>query len=307
MTRRDLVSVLAGGERLLLDGANGTELKRRGITNSRNPDGTANRGITSRSATAVVEAPEQLGGIHEDYLRAGADIVTTNTFNTSRSQLMSRGLGHLADLAEEYTRRAAEITLVARDRVKPQSWVAGSISAPRRRRTAMAEDDMAEEYRVQAKVLVEAGVDVLLLEYVRDLAVAVLALDAVAGFGVPVFLGICNVTTEGTLDDGEAVDRLAETLGGRQADAVLTMCSRPDAISATLPRLRQGFGGPMGGYSNIVDMAEKYTPEAYAESVGQWLAMGAQIVGGCCGSTPDHIAALRPLVDQVSASPPDRP
>ena len=90
-------------------------------------------------------------------------------------------------------------------------------------------------------------------------------------------------------------------------------CSSPEAISATLPKLRSAFAGPVGAYANIgykranrpvrfpesqyhVIETEENTPERYAEDGRRWLDMGAQIIGGCCGTTPDHIAALRPVV-----------
>jgi len=91
------------------------------------------------------------------------------------------------------------------------------------------------------------------------------------------------------------------------------MCSSPDAISATLPQLRAAFQGPIGAYANIgykranrparypesqyhVIETTENTPERYAEYGRRWLDMGAQVVGGCCGTTPDHIAALRPVI-----------
>ena len=98
-----------------------------------------------------------------------------------------------------------------------------------------------------------------------------------------------------------------------RVDAILLMCSSPEAISATLPRLRAAFGGPIGAYANIgyhrakrpanfpdsqfhdIEIGEN-TPERYADDGRRWLEIGAQIVGGCCGTTPEHIAALRPIV-----------
>ena len=98
-----------------------------------------------------------------------------------------------------------------------------------------------------------------------------------------------------------------------RVDAVLAMCSTPELISASLPKLRAAFDGPVGAYANIgykrpagpvgthkrqfhVIDATDYPPARYAEFGQEWLDMGAQIVGGCCASTPEHIEALRPVV-----------
>ena len=296
MSTANIVSRLTDGDRLLLDGANGTELKRRGVTRFVNPDGSVREGITRHSANAIMDAPNEVRQIHEDYLRAGADVVTTNTFNTNRGKLIGRGLPHLADRAEEYTNAAAELTIAARDDVKPEAYVAGSISTPHMGKDYIAEIDPVDEYRTQAKTLANAGVDVLALEYVRTVEAAVLAMDAVSHFGVPVFLGMANVTPEGTLEDGRPVEDLVEALKGREPAAILTMCSRPDGIAATLPKLRAAFEGPVGGYSNLVQISDEYAPSAYASAVRGWVDDGAQVVGGCCGSTPEHIAALREML-----------
>jgi S-methylmethionine-dependent homocysteine/selenocysteine methylase len=118
------------------------------------------------------------------------------------------------------------------------------------------------------------------------------------------------------MTNGETMDELVRSLDtkDRHVDAILLMCSKPEAISATLPRLRAAYSGPIGAYANIgyyhrptqpVHYPEsqyhaletgEYTPERYAEYGRRWLDMGATIIGGCCGTTPDHISALRPIV-----------
>ena len=101
---RDIAERLRAGERLLLDGATGSELQRRKVNLSHGISDEGNLGAWS--ATAMGEAPDQVRAVHEDYLRVGADIVTTNSFWTNRIRL---GLAGLADKAEEYTRLAAEL------------------------------------------------------------------------------------------------------------------------------------------------------------------------------------------------------
>jgi len=128
-----------------------------------------------------------------------------------------------------------------------------------------------------------------------------------------VFLGICNVREDGQLHTGGSIEELVSHLRGHPVDAVLLMCSRPRAISACLPRLRDAFDGPIGAYANIgyaenpkfgsssdeihfrIDTGE-YTPARYAEIAQEWKEMGTQIIGGCCGSGPEHIEAIAPVV-----------
>ncbi len=309
MSRRDILSRLAGGDRLLLDGGMGSEIQRRGISVGR---GATPERLGAWSATAMGDAPEVVREIHEDYLRAGADIITTNSFSTNRVRLKYVGL---EDKMEEYTRLSAKIACEARDRLNPGAYVAGSVApAP------LDSWDLVREFADQAAVLTEAGVDLILVEYVGRISDCVRAVQAVSQTGLPVFLGICKVTLEGTLqfsgETGETVEQLVSALEGHKVHAILPMCSRPEMISATLPRLRQAFDGPVGAYANVgykwaphqTANAEweghvvdpDYTPECYAGFAREWFEAGAQIVGGCCATGPEHIAAVRPVIQARS-------
>ena len=113
---------------------------------------------------------------------------------------------------------------------------------------------------------------------------------------------------------GETYDELVAALGSREVAAILLMCSSPAAISAGLPKLRKAFSGSIGAYPNIgyhragkplgADQqwhgldTTSYAPPDLAADGAAWLDMGAQIVGGCCATTPAHIAALRAVVPQ---------
>lgn len=252
------------------------------------------------------DAPDVVREVHEDYLRVGADILTTNSFSTNRVRLGTVGLAHKM---EDYTRLSVKIAREARDRLNPEAYVAGSVaSAPRR-----GSWDLLKEFTDQSAVLVEAGVDLILLEYIGDVSDCVLAVEAASKNGLPVFLGVRHVTPEGTLQYGETVEQLVSALENHEVGAILLMCSPPEAISATLPKLRKAFDGPIGAYANIgykrtpqkapnsLDrqwhvIERDYTPDRYAEFAREWFAMGAQIIGGCCATGPEHIAAIRPVI-----------
>ena len=304
MNGNDIRSRLVSGDRLLLDGATGSELQRRGVNVSKGvtPEG----GLGPWSATAMGDAPELVREVHEDYLREGADIITTNSFWTNRERL---GMVGLADKMEAYTHLAAEIACGARDQLNSRAYVAGSMAPP-------GWGDLTKEFIDQSAVLAAGGVDIILLEYVGAVADCVKAVQAVSGTGLPIFLGLKHVTLEGTNSDGETFEQLADALREYRVDAILPMCSRPEAISASLPKLRAAFDGPVGAYANIgynqsserpefpkrqwhVIETEDYPPERYAEFASEWLDMGAQIIGGCCATGPEHIAAIRPVVKGV--------
>jgi methionine synthase I (cobalamin-dependent) len=313
--RVDVLARLGRGERLLLDGATGSELQRRGVDVSQGS--TVEGGLGAWSAPAMEDAPDVVRQVHEDYLRLGVDIVTANSYNTSRGQLARVGLAHKM---EEFSRRAVELAREARDRLAPGAFVAGAI-APTTRfpsgwdpcRVAPV-DELRREWGDQVAVLAGAGADLILIESMSAVFQLLPAVEAAATSGLPVFLGL-HATPAATTTNGETMEHVVAALaaGGLRVDAILLMCSGPAAISATLPGLRAAFAGPTGAYANIgyrraaepprfperqyhtIDTGEN-TPARYAEYGWQWIEMGARIVGGCCATTPDHIAALAPIV-----------
>jgi S-methylmethionine-dependent homocysteine/selenocysteine methylase len=320
MPSRSIVERLKAGEVLVMDGGTGSELQKRGVN--------VNKGATTEirrdrrdtgshvgtegvwSASANLDAPDVVRKVHTDYLNAGAEIVISNNFYTSRSMMARIGE---QDRWEEYTRRGGELAIEARDAVNPEAYVAGGF-AP----TMSMSGNLRQEFEDQSRVLAESGVDFLLPEYVggdtvheNPIADCVTAADACATRGLPVFLGICNVKQEGTMWHGEPFNDLVEALQGHRVDGIFLMCSAPEAISACLPKLRKVFDGPIGAYGHLgysenpkfgtssdepyfkIDNLEHNTPQRYAEFARQWKEMGAQVIGGCCATGPEHIEAVR--------------
>jgi len=318
MSRRNILERLASGEFLVMDGGTGSELQKRGVnvmkgvTTEQRPKSPLSSkvktttGLGAWSASANLDAPEVVRAIHEDYLNAGAEILISNNFYTSRAMLSIVGE---EDRREEYTRRGAELAIQARDAVKPEAYVAGGFAPP-------ISGDLRQEYEGQARVLSQAGVDILLAEFLggdtvheSTIADCVTAVDVCAKTGLPVFLGLCNVTEEGRMQHGETFSELVAGLKGHRVDALFLMCSTPEEITACLPDLRSVYDGPIGAYGHfgydvnpkfgtspdepyfVIDNTDR-TPARYAEFARQWKEMGAQIIGGCCGTGPDHVTAL---------------
>jgi homocysteine S-methyltransferase len=270
------------------------------------------------------DAPDVVRQVHEDYLGVGADIVTANSYNASRGQLARVGLAHKM---EPFSRLAVELARQARDRVRPEAYVAGSIAPTTRFPTGWDParvapvDQLAREWSDQVAVLTEAGADLILIESMSAIFQLLPAVEAAGASGLPVFLGI-HARPDATTSNGETMAEVVAAVrkSGRRVDAILLMCSSPAAISATLPALRAAFDGPIGAYANIgyrrgpeppryperqyhvIEIGEN-TPERYAAYGREWLAMGARIVGGCCATAPDHIAALAPVVQRAKGEP----
>ena len=308
-----ILSRLKRGDCLLLDGATGSELQHRGVNVSK---GVSTDGLTlgAWSDTAIVDAPEVIRAVHEDCLRVGADIVTANSYNTNRGILRKVGL---EERMEEFSRRAIELARTARDKYNPEAYVAGAIAPIHRMpfgwdpKQLPSEAEMRREWGDQATVLADAGADLIMIESMYAIGQLLPAVAAARATGLPVFLGI-QATMSGNLESGETLEQLVAALHGQEVDAILLMCSSPEEISATLPQLRAAWGGPIGAYANLGyvpahvpiaesgrqyhDLAVRYSPPTYAACVKDWLAMGAQIVGGCCASSPEHIATLRSMV-----------
>lgn len=309
-----------------MDGGTGSELHRRGVNISKGatlakrptapPKYAAQQvpGVNYRSVTGVgvwsapanLEVPDVVRQVHEDYLRAGAEILITNTFYTTRAKLAEIGE---QDNWERYARRAVELAQEARAKLNPEAYLAGGFAPP-------FTGDLREELENVARVLADAGVDCLLPEYfggdtIHESPVAdcVTAVEACAKTGLPVFLGVCNVKNDGTLLYGESFSELTRALEGRRLDGIFLMCSLPPAVSASLPKLREAYAGPIGAYAELgyeenprfgsspgeqffMIEGQEYTPERYAQFARDWKKLGAQVIGGCCGTGPEHIRAV---------------
>ena len=317
MARRSVTERLRAGDVLLMDGGTGSELQRRGVEVLLGSKGDK---LGPWSATANLDASDVVQQVHQDYLRVGADVIISNNFRTTRTRLAPVGLG---DRWTEYARAGGEIAVRARNAIKPDAYVAGGMAAPGlgmlhdRSGTdveIMGDQEYRREFAEHSRILAATGVDVMLPEFVNFIQDCVAAVDACAEAGRPVWLGVPWVTTDGTTRHGETMEDLAAALRGHPIEAVLLMCSSPEAVSATLPRLRQAFAGPIGAYPNVgynpmapaggrvhlgpdLTTAQAASPSRLAEFAQEWIDMGAQIVGGCCATGPEHIMAMKVVVD----------
>jgi len=293
MIHNPLKSRLNRGELILLDGALGTELTRRGIATP----------LPLWSAQALLDAPDTVRDIHEDYVRAGADIITANTFRTTPRTLAKAGR---AGEAERLTERAVALAreAAAHTRGHREVLVAGALApledcyrpdlSPA---AAVAEREHAE----QAVRLARQGVDLILIETMGSSAEAKAALRGAKPSGVPVLVSfLCRDARQ--LWNGEPLADAVQAVEALKPDVILVNCVGPAVVGECLSEMSRVTRLPLGCYPNAgaPNMAEgtwsfdpEWTPARFAEAAGGWVARGAQVVGGCCGVGPDHIRALR--------------
>ena len=284
----DLLERLAEGPALLLDGATGTELERRG----------SDAALPLWSAQALVSDPDLVGRIHADYAAAGAELLTANSFRTQQRTL-SRGDPDLR--APDLTARAVALARRAAEGCDRRVWVLGSAPPLEdcfRPERVPGDADLAREHGEHARNLMAAGVDGIVLETMNSIREAVAAARAARAAGATVLASF--VCWDGaTLLSGETLRDAIRAVREERVVAVLANCLPPSNVAACVPVL-SASGLPWGVYPNLgapVDgdagrRAEECTPEAFAALADTWLEAGARVVGGCCGTDPAHIHAV---------------
>jgi S-methylmethionine-dependent homocysteine/selenocysteine methylase len=293
----------------LLDGAMGSELLLRGVEV---PDY-----ITSIwSAKALIDAPDAVLKIHEDYIEAGADVITSNNYAVTPPILSREGL---ESRFEELTKRAADLANQARDRMSSKVRVAGSMPPLETSyRPDLVGDDrvILETYRRMAEALAPR-VDILLCETMSSAREALAAATAAKETDREVWL---SWTLQGDRPDhlpsGETVPEAFQAVSHLEIDAYLVNCCGANFVSRVMKTLSGLTARPVGGYANPADVipgaegADRPEPaqvarnaldvEAYVAAVARWIDAGARIVGGCCFTRPEHIARMRRLIDERS-------
>ena len=290
---------LVRGELILLDGALGTELERRGV-------GTP---LPLWSAQALLDAPDTLREIHDSYVRAGADVLATATFRTTPRVM--RKTKRPASEADRLTEMAVRLAAEARDRARPGRpvWIGGSIGPLEdcyRPEDVPSRAELEREHRDQALRLKRAGAELLLLETMNRADEAAIAAEAARDAGLPFFVSfICATGTE--ILSGEPLADAVRRVEAFSPLAVLVNCTPLSETSKCLETMIRAASGPVGCYPNAGAIGATggwsfdpaITPERFATFASEWVRIGAQVVGGCCGTTPEHIRALREAMPPV--------
>ncbi len=290
-----LVERIEAGEVLVADGATGTMLQQKGLAPGQCPE------------SFNLTCPEVLEQVAAQYRQAGADIVQTNTFGGSPLKLAAY---RLADQTEQVNQAAVR---AVRGAVGDSAFVSGSCGPCGRMLKPYGDadpDEVYESFRRQMTALIEAGVDAVCVETMIDPAEASLAVKAAKDVS-PALPVMATMTFEATPKGfftimGTSVERAAAELRRAGADVVGSNCGNGIENMVEIARaFRASSGRPViiqsnAGLPKLEGDRPVYseTPAFMADRARELVALGVSIIGGCCGTTPEHIRALRRMVDE---------
>ena len=289
----NLSEALKGKGILLLDGAMGTQLDKRGLMS---------RGRNN------IDAPQAVLEIHQEYAQCGCDALTTNTLTMNRIYIETHNVG--VDV-RDVNRAGAKL---ARQAAGDRQYVLGDISSTGQLLEPYGnytESQFYGAFKEQAEVLAEAGVNGFIIETIFDLREALCALRACKdNSSLPVIVSIAFATEkkEGRTIMGNSAADCAKNLTDAGADCIGTNCGNLDPVqmativalfksATTLPILAQHNAGKpkLVGEKTLFEMA----PQSFAEGIAKCLQAGARLVGGCCGTTPEHTRAVADILGKI--------
>lgn len=282
--RVSLADALARGEVLLLDGGTGTELERR----------LGPLASPAWSASALLNRLDVVAAIHRDFVAAGADIVVANTFRVNPLALEIAELGSYGPSTARFAITAA--------RASGARFVAASVGpAADCYQPEAAPDDarLRDDHARRVAWMKEADATLLWIETMNSIREAEIAARAARSAGLAFTLSFVTCQT-GNLLSGESIADAVKAVEPLRPIALGLNCIPPSAITAQLPILRAATNRPLMAYGHVGNryptpgwsISEAPSCEEYAYHVEEWIACGARIVGGCCGTTPDHIRAV---------------
>ena len=300
------IDKLIADEILIIDGGTGSELQRRGVAMDAN----------AWSGAAALEHEALLREIHRDYIHAGAEVITANTFGTTRFVLASAGLD---EEFERINRRAMRAARQARDGAAAGPVaIAGSLSClpPGNDPAGYPEPrDELDAYRELADLLAAEGADLIALEMMEDTVHARMAMAAAVETGLPVWLGVSTRMSEAggrlvgfDFPETPLADPL-DVLIPMQPAVVNVMHTPPEAVGPALTELKRRWDGPCGAYPELGDFeapdwqfTQQLTPGEFVSLATEWVRRGARLLGGCCGTLPEHILALKEAEQDLRAA-----
>ena len=300
MSHAELDNLLARGRPVMLDGAVGSELLRRGVKTA--------LPLWSAHALLTAEGVATLRAIHTEYAHAGAEILTTNTFRTSRRVMRQasresewRAVNQLAvEVAQEAARSVApSVCLVAGGIAPLEDCYRPDLAPP--------EEQCYREHREQTELLAGLGADLLIVETMSSGHEVRAALRAAIETGLDVIVSLCPKPPAHLLS-GEPLETLVPDLleiGGKQLCGLALNCATPEVMDSVYPRLTKlSRSVPHGLYAHMGEpddevgwkLSEDGDPASYAAWMTGRVTPGTGFVGGCCGTTPEHISMLRGML-----------
>jgi S-methylmethionine-dependent homocysteine/selenocysteine methylase len=309
----NLYEFVSSGNRVLMDGALGTELERRSIDVYGD----------SWSALAVENEGDVIVDIHVDYINAGAKLHIANSFSLGRHVLETVGQESRFEALNRASVQLVNQAIEKTDSNRGDYWVAGSVSTfftDSDRSLLPGKDILFKNCLDQMEFLVDEGIDVIALEMLADYSITESLLGAAEQFGLPIIVGItCEWGADGVsvetharsmglepilLDD--LLPQIIQIVTSRQVIFAI-MHTEPDVTDSALPILKHHWDGPVAVYPNsgvfskdqgiALDFDSVQPVQQFSEAARNWIAGGVDIVGGCCGIGPDHIASLHQAME----------
>ena len=302
---KNFLEVLNSGETILLDGATGSELENRGIKMD-----------NSWCATASLEF-DILKQIHKDYINAGAKIITTNTYASNRMILEVAGV---EDKFEDINLAAINAAIQAREECgRDDVLVAGSLSHQIPYEDAFRSQEEKDKYIKKltpeyfqksfdelAFFLADNGCDFILLELMYRPDRIDIIFDSASKVGLPVWAGFSSRNKDGlialTTDYEYSFKKMISNVKHHKLDAVGIMHCDIGVIEESIKELKEVYDLPIMAYPEVAvfkfphyDMSNVIPPDDYLIEAKKWKDAGAQIIGGCCGTTVEHIKVLNKL------------
>src|SRR5438309_3580584 len=284
---------------LVCDGAMGTMLYAKGV-------------FINKSFDALnVTQPDLVAEVHAEYVRAGADVLETNTFGANRIKLGSFGL------ADRLNAINVEGVRIARRAAGDRAYVAGSIGPLGIRIEPWGKtgvDEAREYFREQAEALAEGGVDLFILETFRDLNEIGAAIDAVRAVSDRPIVAQMTTEEDGNTLDGTPPERFAPELERRGATLIGVNCAvGPAPMLETIERMAavtalRLSAQPNAGKPRDVEGRNIYlcSPEYMASYARRFILHNVRVVGGCCGTTPEHIRQIKVAVRGLAPARPEK-
>jgi 5-methyltetrahydrofolate--homocysteine methyltransferase len=287
MAKSTFLEALRSGRVLVSDGATGTNYQARGLERGMPPE------------QWLFDAPEKVNQLHRDFIQAGANIILTNTFGATPLRLTHAGL---QGRAAQVNRRAVTLARQAIDGAS--AWVAGDMGPTGQLLEPYGPLSRAEAtaaYAEQARALAEAGADLLVIETQFDLGEATSALEGARSVtDLPI---ICSFSFDMGTHTMMGLDpaRVAQELTALDVDAIGINCGRSLEENLAALRVMRGVTDkplwmkPNAGLPRMTDddvAVYDVTPRMMGDQAAIWIEAGAQIVGGCCGSSPEHLGEI---------------
>ena len=292
-------NIWRGRDRLVLDGSMGQSLKSKGVDVP----------TDIWSAHALMEAPDVVRELHTDYIRAGADIITTNNYACTPYYLKTRGL---EDRLEELTTLSTRLAREAVQQSNTETLIAGALPPLGGSYDPNDFLDAATSWPINRKIVkaLTDDIDLIICETMSSITEARMTAEVAAETGKPVWLALTLADNDsGTLRSGESLADTVTALKGLEIDSWLFNCCIPLAITAGIKILKTLIDRPIGAYANAfgpvpdgwtleeggITYDEALDADMYEVHAKAWQDLGASIIGGCCGIGPDHIHKVSAL------------